>query len=80
MHAMSATLSMRCAFCRRVTHNPAAYIGQYPVGPKCAQRHNMADVIKHQRGAVRNPSAERGHRSIARRDGRTMDLFEGTAP
>lgn len=72
--------SMRCAFCHRVTHHPAAYIGPYPVGPQCARRHNMGDAIKHQRGAVRNPSADQARQSVARRDGRTLDLFEGIAP
>ncbi len=69
-------MSLRCAFCGRVTLKPVAFIAGRPVGSTCAKRHNLGDAIRSERGAIRQANPK-GHQSIARRDSRTRDLFEG---
>lgn len=71
--------SNRCAFCHRVTEKPAAWIGGiFPVGPTCAKQHNLGAAIRMGRGAIRAASAK-PVASMAERDPRTRDLFEGVA-
>jgi hypothetical protein len=71
-------MNIRCCFCGRVTLNPAAFIGAFPVGSTCAKRHNLGQAIRTERGAIRSAKTER-HLSVARRDAKTLDLFEGAA-
>jgi len=68
----------RCAFCGRVTLKPAAFIAGRPVGSTCAKRHNLGDAIRSERGAIRQATPQ-AHQSIARRDAKTLDLFDGAA-
>lgn len=73
---MNQSPLIRCAFCSRVTFKPAAYIGNHPVGPTCAKRHNLGDAIRESRGAVRPASGPHATTSRAYRDAKTRDLFE----
>lgn len=70
---------INCAFCGRITLKPVAFIAGRPVGATCAKRHNLGGAIKLERGAIRASKPEH-HTSVARRDAKTMDLFDGAAP
>lgn len=67
---------IHCAFCGRITLKPVAFIAGAPVGSTCAKRHNLGGAIRAERGAIRSAKPEQ-HQSVARRDGRTRDLFDG---
>lgn len=67
--------TVRCAFCGRVTLKPVAFIAGRPVGSTCAKRHNLGDAIRSERGDIRK-AGPKAHQSVARRDARTLDLFE----
>lgn len=69
----------RCVFCSRVTLQPAAFIGIYPVGPTCARKHAPGELARvGSKGLVRRATGS-PQASTARRDNRTRDLFEGAA-
>lgn len=68
-------MSVHCALCGRLTLQPAAWIGIYPVGPKCARKAGLAQFARVRRPQVAHPGGERVRR--AQRDARTRDLFEG---
>ncbi len=63
----------RCCFCGRVTLNPAAFIGAYPVGSTCARKHLPTEARL--RGRSHAVQFVKGCRQAARRDTETMDLF-----
>lgn len=69
---------IRCCYCGRVTLNPAAYIGAYPVGPTCARKYlPSAAKVRKRLHAVRFMATTASKASTAQRDAKTMDLFEG---
>lgn len=70
---------IRCVFCGRVTLRPAAFIGAMAVGPTCARKHNMMPLAKRAPGShsVRFVKGHGAQHSTAKRDARTLDLFEG---
>lgn len=69
-------MKLHCVLCGRPMLQAAVYIGHMPVGSTCAKRHNLGDAIRSERGAIRQ-AGPNWHQSIARRDSRTRDLFEG---
>ena len=43
---------MQCVLCGRPMEQAAVMIGEYPVGPKCAQRANLLPLAKKKTGLV----------------------------
>lgn len=43
---------MQCVLCGRPMEQAAVMIGEYPVGPKCAQRANLLPLAKKKGGLV----------------------------
>lgn len=71
-------MNIRCCFCGRVTMNPAAYIGAFPVGATCARKHLLTETRL--RGRSHSVRFVKGCRKqAAGRDMETMDLFEVVA-
>ena len=69
----------RCVFCGRVTLQPVAFVGIYPVGRRCARKLSLGDLARAGgKGLVRRVSSA-ARASMARRDRKTRDLFEGIA-
>lgn len=68
---------MICIFCRRPLSVATVYIGQYPVGPKCARIHNVMPLALKRTGAIRPGPAYR--KSATRQELAQMDLFEVAA-
>lgn len=68
----------RCCFCGRVTLNPAAFIGAFPVGSTCARKHLLTESrLRGRSHSVRFVKGGRKH--AAERDTTTLDLFEVVA-
>lgn len=68
----------RCCFCGRVTLNPAAFIGAFPVGSTCARKHLLTEArLRGRSHSVRFVNSGRKH--AAERDMATMDLFGESA-
>lgn len=67
-------MNLRCAICGRVTLQPAVMLGAEPIGPKCARRARLLKPAKRPGSRV-----TAGRRLVARRDTRTLDLFEGAS-
>ena len=71
--------NIRCCFCGRVTLNPAAFIGTFPVGSTCARKHLLTEArLRGRAHAVRFVKGG-GRQHAAQRDTKTLDLF-GSAP
>jgi len=67
-------MNIRCCFCGRVTLNPAAYIGAFPVGATCARKHLLTEArLRGRSHSVR--FVKGGRKRAAERDMATMDLF-----
>lgn len=54
----------------------AILIGNHPVGPKCARRAGLVELTRRKGGLV---FAVTGHKTAARQDMQTLDLFEVAA-
>lgn len=65
-------MKLYCALCGRSMDQAAVMIGEYPVGPKCAQRANLLPLAKKKTGLV-FPVVRR-HVEKPRQP-QTMDLF-----
>lgn len=63
---------MQCVLCGRPMEQAAVMIGEYPVGPKCAQRANLLPLAKKKTGLV-FPVIRR--QIIKPKGPETMDLF-----
>lgn len=65
----------RCFFCGRPLKSPSIFLSGQPIGPKCAQAHNIftGPARKHakRQPAMRSPKVDR--------DPQTIDMFEGEA-
>jgi len=67
----------RCCFCGRVTLNPAAFIGAFPVGSTCARKHLLTEARL--RGRSHSVRFVKSGKNAAERDTTTLDLFEVVA-
>lgn len=71
-------MNIRCCFCGRVTLNPAAFIGAFPVGYTCARKHLLTEArLRGRAHSVRFVKGGRKH--AAERDTTTLDLFGESA-
>lgn len=65
-------MKLYCAMCGRVMFSAAVYVGNLPVGPTCARKHNLVAPARRGVGAVtlaplrKKPSGR----------GDTLDMFE----
>lgn len=64
---------MICVFCRRPLKVATVYLGEYPVGPKCARDHGVMPLALKRAGIFRPGPAYR--RSATRQELDQMDLF-----
>lgn len=67
---------MRCALCGRCMDVAAIFIGNLPVGPKCAQRHGLMAKARKRHGALWVAAQKLPGLVRPKRDSRTLDLFE----
>lgn len=70
-------MTYRCALCKREMREAAVFIGDMPVGPKCARRSNLMPLAAKRLGLVRPGSAYK--RSATREELDQMDLFSEVA-
>lgn len=70
-------MKLHCALCGRLTLQPAAWIGIYPVGSTCARKAGLAKFARARGAKVVIGTGARIPR--VRRDGRTQDMFEGAS-
>ena len=68
-------MKLHCALCGRLTLQPAAWIGIYPVGSTCARKAGFLKLA-----GRRGSRVFTGMRNPVLRDSKTMDLFAGAAP
>lgn len=63
---------MRCAFCNRPMLAAAVFVGAMPIGPTCARKAGLLELVRKKSGALRLARTSIG----ARRAGQeTLDLF-----
>lgn len=68
---------MKCIFCERPLRVATVYVGQYPIGPKCARRAGLMPLALKKTGAIRPGPAYR--KTATRQELAQMDLFEVAA-
>lgn len=66
-------MKLYCAMCGRVMFSAAVYVGNLPVGPTCARKHNLIAPAKRELGAITLAPVKKKQ---ARQD-ETLDMFEG---
>lgn len=65
-------MKLYCAMCGRVMFSAAVYVGNMPVGPTCARKHNLVAPARRGIGAVTLAPV----RKKPARHGDTLDMFE----
>lgn len=67
---------MRCAFCNRPMLSAAVFVGALPIGPTCARKAGLLELVSKKTGVLRLARPT----SVARRtDPETLDLFAEVA-
>ena len=63
---------MRCAFCNRTMLAAAVFVGAMPIGPTCARKAGLLELVRKKSGVLRLAR----HTAVAHRpDPETLDLF-----
>ena len=65
-------MRLYCAMCGRGMFDAAVYVGNLPVGPTCARKHNLVAPAKRGLGAITLAPVKKKQ---ARQD-ETLDMFE----
>ena len=65
-------MKLYCAMCGRVMFSAAVYVGNLPVGPTCARKHDLIAPAKRGLGAI---TLAQARKKPARQD-ETLDMFE----
>lgn len=63
---------MRCAFCNRPMLAAAVFVGAMPIGPTCARKAGLLELVRKKAGVLRMARPSAGQR---RPDPQTIDLF-----
>lgn len=66
-------MRMSCALCGRPMDHAAVQIGEYPVGPKCAQRAGLLQLAR-RKGGIVFPVATRHRRAVRQESQLPLDL------
>ena len=65
-------MTLHCAFCNRPMLAAAVFVGAMPIGPTCARKAGLLELVRKKAGVLRLARPSIGAR---RADPETLDLF-----